>query len=61
MRLRRLERRLPWPHTIPVQQLRRWVHQQLAQEAPLLRWAITAVVVDPKGDRYLQLEAVVEG
>ena len=33
----------------------------MAQEAPLLRWAITAVVVDPKGDRCLQLEAVVEG
>ena len=61
MRLQRLERQLPWPHTIPVQQLRRWVHQQLAQEAPLLRWAITAVTVDSRGDRCLQVEAVVEG
>ena len=61
MRLRRLELRLPWPQTISAKQLRRWVHQQLAQEAPLLRWAITAVVVDPSGDRCLQLEAVVEG
>ena len=61
MRLRRLERQLPWPQSIPAQQLRRWVHQQLAQEAPLLRWAITAVVVDPSGDRCLQLEAVIAG
>jgi len=59
--LRRLERQLPWPHTIPPQQLRRWVIQELAQEAPLLRWAITAVFVDPSGDRCLQVEAVVEG
>ena len=43
MRLRRLEQQLPWPQTIPSQQLRRWVHQQLAPQAPLLRWAITAV------------------
>ena len=61
MKLRRLDRQLPWPQSIPAQQLRRWVHQQLAQEAPLLRWAITAVVVDPRGDRCLKLEAVVEG
>ena len=61
MSLRRLERQLPWPHTIPPQQLRRWVIQELSREAPLLRWAITAVFVDPSGDRCLQLEAVIEG
>ena len=61
MNLRRLERQLPWPQTVPPQQLRRWVVQQLEQEAPLLRWAITAVSVDPSGDRRLQVEAVVEG
>ena len=61
MKLRRLERQLPWPQSIPPQQLRRWVVQQLEQEAPLLRWAITAVSVDPSGDRRLQVEAVVEG
>ena len=61
MKLRRLERQLPWPQTVPTQQLRRWVVQQLEQEAPLLRWAITAVSVDPSGDRRLQVEAVVEG
>ena len=60
MKLRRLERQLPWPQTVPPQQLRRWVIQQLEQEAPLLRWAITAVFVDPSGDRRLQVEAVVE-
>ena len=61
MKLRRLERQLPWPQSIPPQQLRRWVVQELEQEAPLLRWAITAVSVDPSGDRRLQVEAVVEG
>ena len=60
MKLRRLERQLPWPQTVPPQQLRRWVVQQLEQEAPLLRWAITAVSLDPSGDRRLQVEAVVE-
>ena len=40
MKLRRLERQLPWPHTIPPQQLRRWVIQELAQEAPLLRLSL---------------------
>ena len=61
MKLRHLERQLPWPQTVPPQQLRRWLVQQLEQEAPLLRWAITAVSVDPFGDRRLQVEAVVEG
>lgn len=61
MKLRRLERQLPWPQTVPPQQLRRWLVQQLEQEPPLLRWAITAVSVDPSGDRRLQVEAVVEG
>ena len=61
MKLRRLERQLPWPQSIPPQQLRRWLVQQLEPEAPLLRWAITAVFVDPSGDRCLQVEAVVEG
>ena len=61
MKLRRLERQLPWPQTVPPQQLRRWVVHQQEQEAPLLRWAITAVSVDPGGDRRLQVEAVVEG
>ena len=61
MRLRRLEQQLPWPQTIPPQQLRQWVMQQLAPQAPLLRWAITAVTVDSSGDRCLQVEAVVEG
>jgi hypothetical protein len=61
VKLRRLERQLPWPQTVPPQQLRRWLVQQLEQEAPLLRWAITAVSVDPSGDRRLQVEAVVEG
>ena len=61
MKLRRLDRQLPWPQSIPPQQLRRWVVQELEQEAPLLRWAITAVSVDPSGDRRLQVEAVVEG
>ena len=60
MQLRRLERQLPWPQTVPPQQLRRWLVQQLEQEAPLLRWAITAVSLDPSGDRRLQVEAVVE-
>ena len=61
MKLRRLERQLPWPQTVPPQQLRRWLVQQLEPEAPLLRWAITAVSVDPSGDRRLHVEAVVEG
>ena len=61
MKLRRLERQMPWPQTVPPQQLRRWLVQQLEQEEPLLRWAITAVSVDPSGDRRLQVEAVVEG
>ena len=61
MKLRCLERQLPWPQTVPPQQLRRWLVQQLEQEAPLLRWAITAVSVDPSGDRRLEVEAVVEG
>jgi hypothetical protein len=61
VKLRRLERQLPWPQTVPPQQLRRWVVQQLEQEAPLLRWAITAVSLDSSGDRRLQVEAVVEG
>ena len=60
MKLRRLELQLPWPQSIPPQQLRRWVVQQLAEKSPLLRWAITAVSVDPSGDRRLQVEAVVE-
>ena len=61
MRLRRLEQQLSWPQTIPPQQLRRWVHQLLAPQAPLLRWAITAVTVDSSGERCLLVEAVVEG
>jgi hypothetical protein len=61
VKLRRLERQLPWPQTVPPQQLRRWLVQQLEPEAPLLRWAITAVSVDSSGDRCLQVEAVVAG
>lgn len=61
MRLRRLEQQLSWPQNVPPQQLRRWVVQELEQEALLLRWAITAVSLEPSGDRRLQVEAVVAG
>ena len=60
MKLRRLERQLPWPQTVPPQQLRRWLAQELEQKSALLRRTITAGSVDPSGDRRLQVEAVVE-
>ena len=61
MKLRCLQRQLIWPKTVPVERLRHWVVEQLEQEAPLLRWAITAVIPAPSGARCLQVEAVVEG
>ena len=39
-------------------QLRCWLRQQLAAEGELLRWAITAVIAQPDGERLLQFEAV---
>ena len=61
MKLRCLQRQLIWPQTVPPERLRHWVVEQLEQEAPLLRWAITAVINAPNGVRRLQVEAVAEG
>ena len=61
MKLRCLQRQLIWPQTVPAERLRHWVVEQLEQEAPLLRWAITAVITAPNGERFLQVEAVAEG
>ena len=43
---------------VPPSQLRCWLRQQLAAEGELLRWAITAVIAQPDGERRLQFEAV---
>ena len=60
MNLRRLDRQLLWPEAVPAERLGEWIRQQLAPDGQLLRWAITAVFVDPSGDRCLQVESVVE-
>ena len=60
MNLRRLERQLLWPEAVPAERLGGWVRQQLQPDGQLLRWAITAVKSDAAGQRWLQLEAVVQ-
>ena len=62
MRLTTLQRQLIWPAELPLEQLRGWIDQQLAQEGELLRWAITGVEVhkDSLGlERWLAVEAVI--
>ena len=61
MNLHRLERQLLWPEAVPADQLGGWIRQQLQPDGQLLRWAITAVNADSAGQRWLQLEAVVQG
>ena len=60
MNLRRLDRQLLWPEAVPAERLGGWIRQQLQPEGQLLRWAITAVNSDAAGQRWLQVEAVVE-
>ena len=60
MNLRRLDQKLAWPDTVPTKELRGFVLSQLLHEGELLRWAITAVIRDSSGARWLQLEAVVQ-
>ena len=60
MNLRRLERQLLWPEAVPAERLGGWIRQQLQPDGQLLRWAITAVNNDSAGQRWLQLEAVVQ-
>ena len=60
MNLRRLERQLLWPEAVPVERLGVWIRQQLRAEGQLLRWAIMAVSSDSAGQRWLQLEGVVQ-
>ena len=60
MNLRRLDRQLLWPEAVPAERLGGWIRQQLQPEGQLLRWAITAVNSDAAGQRWLQLEAVVQ-
>ena len=60
MNLRRLERQLLWPEAVPAERLGGWIRQQLQPDGQLLRWAITAVNSDAAGQRWLQLEAVVQ-
>ena len=60
MNLRRLDRQLLWPEAVPAERLGEWIRQQLQPGGQLLRWAITAVNSDAVGQRWLQLEAVVQ-
>ena len=60
MKLRRLDRQLLWPEAVPAERLGEWIRQQLEPDGQLLRWAITAVNSDAAGQRWLQLEAVVQ-
>ena len=60
MNLRRLDRQLLWPEAVPAERLGEWIRQQLEPDGQLLRWAITAVNSDAAGQRWLQLEAVVQ-
>ena len=60
MNLRRLERQLLWPEVVPADRLGGWIRQQLQLDGHLLRWAITALHTDSAGQRWLQLEAVVQ-
>ena len=60
MNQRRLDRQLLWPEAVPAERLGGWIRQQLQPEGQLLRWAITAVNSDAAGQRWLQVEAVVE-
>ena len=60
MNLRRLERQLLWPEAVPAERLGGWIRQQLQPDGQLLRWAITGVNNDSAGQRWLQLEAVVQ-
>ena len=60
MNLRRLERQLLWPEAVPAERLGGWIRQQLQPDGQLLRWAITAVNSDAAGQRWLQLEALVQ-
>ena len=60
MKLRRLDRQLLWPEAVPAERLGGWIRQQLQSDGQLLRWAITAVNSDAAGQRWLQLEAVVQ-
>ena len=59
MRLTTLQRQLIWPAQLPLTQLRGWIHQQLAQEGEVLRWAITGVKHSPGVERWLAVEAVI--
>ena len=58
MRLRSLQRDVVWPPDVPPSQWRSWLRQQLAADGELLRWAITAVIAQPDGERRLLFEAV---
>ena len=60
MSLRRLELQVLLPPEVPVEQWRGRIFRALAPQGGLLRWAITAVTVDPSGSRLLQLEAVLQ-
>ena len=60
MNLRRLDRQLLWPEAVPAGRLGGWIRQQLQTDGRLLRWAITAVNTDAAGQRWFQVEAVVQ-
>ena len=60
MNLCRLERQLLWPEAVPAERLGGWIRQQLRADGQLLRWAITAVSSDSAGQRWLELEGVVQ-
>ena len=59
MRLHSLQRQFLWPAEVPLVELRSWIHQQLAAEGELLRWALTKVSADADGGRMIQVEAVI--
>ena len=60
MNLRSLDRQLLWPEAVPAERLGEWIRQQLDPDGQLQRWAITAVNSDAAGQRWLQLETVVQ-
>ena len=60
MSLRRVELQLLLPQAVPVKQWRERIRRELAPQGDLLRWAITAVTIEPSGERRLQLEAVLQ-
>ncbi len=61
MRMNSLVLKLEWPENIPIQDLRRYVLEELRDSGEPIRWAITGIFCSPTSarTRELNIEAVV--